>query len=146
MVWISLGAMSISGHDLRAGTAENYRAFAAEARVGALRGTRHAVTDDPLVLTFLDKLPAAKRQPNLLFAAACYLLGEPVDLAALRRLVDGRADELGRTMLARRTQTNEPARCATQLPVLALLPEPLALIEEPKNRTSRPQLNLRDVS
>ena len=31
MVWISLGAMSISGHDLRAGTAENYRAFAAEA-------------------------------------------------------------------------------------------------------------------
>jgi hypothetical protein len=26
-----------------------------------------------LVLTFLDKLSAAKRQPNLLFAAACYL-------------------------------------------------------------------------
>ena len=32
-------------------------------------------------------------------------------------------------MLARRTQTNEPARCATLLPALALLPPPLALIE-----------------
>jgi hypothetical protein len=32
-------------------------------------------------------------------------------------------------MLARLTQTNEPARCATLLPALALLPEPLALIE-----------------
>jgi hypothetical protein len=31
--------------------------------------------------------------------------------------------------MARRTQTNEPARCATLLPVLAQLPEPLALIE-----------------
>lgn len=118
MVWISLGAMSISGHDLRAGTAENYRAFAAEAhgRSALYAELATAVADDPLVLTFLDKLPAAKRQPNLLFAAACYLLGEPADLAAVRRLVDGRAAELGRTMLARRTQTNEPARCATQLP------------------------------
>ena len=32
-------------------------------------------------------------------------------------------------MLARRTQTNEPARCATLLPALARLPGPLALIE-----------------
>ena len=123
--------MSISGHDLRASTAENYRAFAVEAhgRSAPYAELATAVADDPLVLTFLDKLPAAKRQPNLLFAAACYLLGEHADLAALRRLVDGRPDELARTMLVRRTQTNEPARCATLLPVLALLPEPLALIE-----------------
>jgi hypothetical protein len=32
-------------------------------------------------------------------------------------------------MLARRTQTNEPARCATLLPLLATLPQPLALLE-----------------
>ena len=32
-------------------------------------------------------------------------------------------------ILARRTQTNEPARCATLLPALAQLPQPLALIE-----------------
>jgi hypothetical protein len=77
MVWISLGAMSISGQDLRAGTAENYRAFAAEAhgRSALYAELATAVADDPLVLTFLDKLPAAKRQPNLLFAAACHLLG-----------------------------------------------------------------------
>jgi hypothetical protein len=32
-------------------------------------------------------------------------------------------------MLERSTQTNEPARCAVLLPVLAALPQPLALIE-----------------
>jgi hypothetical protein len=32
-------------------------------------------------------------------------------------------------MLAKRTQTNEPGRCALLLPVLAALPQPLALIE-----------------
>jgi hypothetical protein len=32
-------------------------------------------------------------------------------------------------MLTRRTQTNEPARCAVLLPALAQLPQPLALIE-----------------
>jgi hypothetical protein len=32
-------------------------------------------------------------------------------------------------MLKRRTQTNEPARCATLVPLLALLPQPLELLE-----------------
>ena len=36
---------------------------------------------------------------------------------------------LAGVMLARRTQTNEAARCATLLPALARLPPPLALIE-----------------
>ena len=128
---VNLRAMSMSGHDLGAGTAENYRAFAEEARGRSARYVElaTAVADDPLVLAFLDTLPAAKRQPNLLFAAAYYLLGEPADLAALRMLIGGRRAELARTMLTRRTQTNEPARCATLLPALALLPEPLALVE-----------------
>jgi hypothetical protein len=123
--------MSMSGHDLQAGTAGNYRAFAAEARHRSPRYEQlaAAVAGDPVVLAFLDNLPAPKRQPNLLFAAACYLLGEPADLGTLRMLVSDRRDELTGTMLARRTQTNEPARCATLLPALALLPEPLALIE-----------------
>jgi hypothetical protein len=128
---VNLRAMSMSGHDLRAGTAENYRAFAVDAlgRSAHYAELATAVAGDPLVLAFLDTLPKAKRQPNLLFAAACYLLGEPADLAALRMLVSGRRDQLARTMLTRRTQTNEPARCATLLPALALLPGPLALIE-----------------
>ncbi|MBV9417272.1 MAG: DUF2332 family protein [Solirubrobacterales bacterium] len=33
------------------------------------------------------------------------------------------------TVLARSTRTNEPARCATLLPLLATLPQPLALLE-----------------
>src|SRR5262249_11021837 len=123
--------MSMSGHDLAAGTAENYRIFAAEARGRSPRyvDLATAVAGDPLVLTFLDTLPVAKRQPNLLFAAACNLLGEPADIAALRHLIAARRDELTGLMLRRRTQTNEPARCATLLPALARLPEPLALLE-----------------
>ncbi len=121
----------MSGHDLRASTAENYLDFASEARGRSPRYDRLAteVAGDRAILEFLDGLPAAKRQPNLLFAAASYLLDEPPGLAALRMLVGGRRDELTATMLARSTQTNEPARCATLLPAFALLPEPLALIE-----------------
>ena len=121
----------MSGHDLAASTAENYRGFAAEARGRSPQYEELAreVADDSLVLRFLDTLPAAKRQPNLLFAAARYLLGAPADITALRSLVRDRGDELAAAMRARRTQTNEPARCATLLPALALLPEPLALLE-----------------
>jgi hypothetical protein len=123
--------MSVSGPAPAAGTAERYRAFAAEARGRSpqYEELTIAVAGDPLILGFLDALPGAKRQPNLLFAAACYLLGGPADLRALRGLINDRGDELARTMLTRRTQTNEPARCATLLPALALLPQPLALIE-----------------
>jgi hypothetical protein len=123
--------MSMSGHAPAAGTAERYRAFADEARGRSpqYEELTTGVAGDPLILGFLDALPAAKRQPNLLFAAACYLLGAPADLRSLRGLVSDRGGELAATMLARRTQTNEPARCATLLPALALLPQPLALIE-----------------
>jgi len=114
-----------------AATAAVYRAFAAEARGRSPRYEElaAAVAGDRSVLAFLGTLPAAKRQPNLLFAAARYLLGEPADLAALRMLVSRRRDELTGTVLARRTQTNEPARCATLLPAMAILPGPLALLE-----------------
>jgi hypothetical protein len=123
--------MSTSGRVPAIGTAERYRAFAAEARGRSpqYEELTIAVAGDPLILGFLDTLPAAKRQPNLLFAAAYYLLGAPADLTALRGLVSDRGVELNRILRARRTQTNEPARCATLLPALALLPPPLALIE-----------------
>jgi hypothetical protein len=123
--------MPMSGHDPRAGTAGNYRAFAQEARGRSPHYVRLAneVADDPEILAFLGGLPKPKRQPNLLFAAACYLLGQAAELATLRMLVAQHGNDLAATMLARRTQTNEPARCATLLPALALLPEPLALLE-----------------
>src|SRR5690242_11959122 len=128
---VTLGAVAMRGHDLSLRTAENYRVFATEARGRSPRYEELslAVADDTRLLAFLAGLPTAKRQPNLLFAAARYLLGEPPDLAALHALVSDRGGDLAATMLARRTQTNEPARCATLLPALALLPQPLAIVE-----------------
>jgi len=120
------------GRDQAAGIAEAYRTFArheARGRSPAYQALAEAVAGAPVVLRFLGTLPPEKRQPNLLFAAARYLLGAPVDMARLRDLVGRSGAELSGVMLARRTQTNEPARCATLLPALAQLPPPLALIE-----------------
>jgi hypothetical protein len=119
------------GHDLSISAAENYRAFTQEAhgRSPAYESLAGSVADDAVILRFLGSLPPQKRQPNLLFAAARYLLDAPADIIRLRALVSQNRAELAEVMLARRTQTNEPARCATLLPALAQLPPPLALIE-----------------
>jgi len=121
----------MSGDDSRLSTAEDYRAFAREARgrSPAYELLAESVAADRAVLGFLQSLPKQKRQPNLLFAAARFLLGEPASIDQLRALVRHDSDGLVQVMLARRTQTNEAARCATILPALARLPEPLALIE-----------------
>ncbi|MFE4537493.1 DUF2332 family protein [Streptomyces scopuliridis] len=51
------------------------------------------------------------------------------DADALQELATTQAGGLRAMMLSRRTQTNEPGRCATLLPALAALDGPLALIE-----------------
>ncbi len=119
------------GHDLGLSVAENYRAFAQDAhgRSPVYESLAGSVAEDTAIVRFLGSLPPEKRQPNLLFAAARYLLGAPADIDALRALVRQNRAGLAGVMLARRTQTNEPARCATLLPALAQLPPPLALIE-----------------
>jgi hypothetical protein len=121
------------GHDLDRDVADNYRGFAKDARgrSPAYESLANAVAADPAILAFLATLPREKRQPNLLFAAARYLLGAGAvpDIHALRSLVSKNGAGLTRLMHARRTQTNEPARCATLLPALAQLLPPLALIE-----------------
>jgi hypothetical protein len=123
--------MSMGGHDPAASTPDNYRVFAREAigRSSHYERLANDVAGDAGILAYLASLPPAKRQPNLLFAAASYLLNATADIASLRALIAGRDDDLRAVMLARRTQTNEPARCATLLPLLAMLPQPLALIE-----------------
>ena len=123
--------MSIGGLDPQRSIAENYRMFGREAhgRSRVYETLAASVADDDLILEFLGTLPQAKRQPNLLFAAARCLLDGPPDIGTLRTLVRRNAAGLSRMILARRTQTNEPARCATLLPALAALPGPLALIE-----------------
>jgi hypothetical protein len=87
------------------------------------------VAEDSDVLARLGTLPRAKQQPLLLLGAVRFL-GGPIDsYPAFRAFVVEQWDEVAETMLARRTQTNEPRRCAALLPVLAALPQPLALLE-----------------
>jgi len=88
----------MGGHDLTATTAETYRAFALEAAGRSPQYERLSteVADDDAILSFLASLPPAKRQPNLLFAAARSLLGAPPEPESLRSLVaDG-----GRSLLS----------------------------------------------
>lgn len=87
------------------------------------------VATDPDLLARLDGLPAPKRQPNLLFAAARYVGVPAGPYAEFRGAVWDRWPEVSAVMLAKRTQTNEPGRCAALLPLLAGLPQPLALLE-----------------
>ena len=90
--------MSLTTQDPLAGTAGEYRRFArleAHGRSAAYEALAVAVAGDRLVLAFLASLPPGKRQPNLLFAAARYLLGEPADIGALRRLLARRSRRAG---------------------------------------------------
>jgi hypothetical protein len=88
-----------------------------------------AVAADERILRFLAGLPAGKRQPTLLFAAVQYLHGTAPDPDEFRRRVLDDADRVRSTMLARATQTNEPARCAALVPLLNAVPGPVALVE-----------------
>jgi hypothetical protein len=109
----------------------SYREFARDARgrspVYEEISTR--VPGDPALREFLTALPRPKQQPNLLYGAVQYLYGSIQDWPSFRDTVIGHQDEIRAVILRRRTQTNEPARCATLLPALAALPGPLALIE-----------------
>ena len=120
------------GDDAATAVAGTYRAFArleARGRSAAYETLAEAVADDAALVGFIASLPPEKRQPNLLFAAARYLLGAPAAIGPLRELASQSRTELTQLILTRRTQTNEPARCAVLLPALAQLPQPLALIE-----------------
>jgi hypothetical protein len=115
-------------------TVEQYRDFG-ERQAGdspTFRDWALGVAGDPEVLDLLETLPPGKRQPNLVFAAARWHGAEPMgyrDPAGLRGVLLEHWDRVRQTVLARATQTNEVGRCATLLPVLAGLPQPLALLE-----------------
>ncbi|MFI5838115.1 DUF2332 domain-containing protein [Catenuloplanes sp. NPDC051500] len=88
-----------------------------------------AVAADGELLALIDTLPERSRQPNLLFGAV-RLLGGPVSSwQAFRSFTLARWDAVAPEMRGRITQTNEAGRCAALLPLLASLPQPLALLE-----------------
>ena len=87
------------------------------------------VAGDAGTLEFLAGLGRAKQQPNLFLAAVRHVCGTASGWPQFRGWVASHGDEIRAVMLARRTQTNEPARCATLLPLLARLQQPLALVE-----------------
>ncbi|RGD58861.1 DUF2332 domain-containing protein [Kitasatospora xanthocidica] len=118
---------------MRGDTEELYRAFAErEARGNSpiYQELAEGVAGEGQLRALLDGLPAVKRQPNLLFGAVRHLGGPVAEgWPAFRDWAAQRWAEVSATMLERRTQTNEAGRCATLLPLLAALPQPLALIE-----------------
>lgn len=87
------------------------------------------VAADPIVLARIADLPLPKQQPNLLLAAYRHRFGVPSDYAEFRTNLLEQFDAVRDIILERSTQTNEPNRCAVLLPILASLPQPLALLE-----------------
>lgn len=120
--------------DLHLGHVPLAAAYAAFAQVEA-RGSSASyeewaagIANDESVLALLATLPPGRRQPNLVLAAA-RLHGADGPYAAFRRTLLDEWERVRATVLHRTTQTNEAGRCATLLPVLAGLPQPLALLE-----------------
>jgi hypothetical protein len=112
--------------------ADRYVAFAAnEARgVSEVYETlAQSVASSNHVLSFLATLPADRRQPNLFLAVVRHLCGVPNSGEELVDVVRRKHALIRELMLSRTTQTNEPARYAVLLPLLARLPQPLALLE-----------------
>lgn len=111
--------------------AEGYRLFAEREAAPAspvYADWAQQVSTDPEVLALLAVLPPGKRQPNLVFAATRWH-GSDESYESFRATLIDHWEQVRTTILARSTQTNEAARCATLLPFLAELPQPLALLE-----------------
>jgi hypothetical protein len=111
---------------------DRYRTFAEDQARGVsplYEEMAQAVVASTDLQHFIATLPAAKQQPNLVFAAVRHLYGTPRKAEHFARLVEAHPEAIRSLVLRRRTQTNEPGRCATLLPALASLPGPLALLE-----------------
>jgi hypothetical protein len=112
--------------------ADRYAEFAAREARGispTYERLSYAVAADAGLLALIGTLPPEKQQPNLLFGVVRSIGGpvrEPDEFRAWARANWAAIEPRMRT---RATQTNEPGRCAVLLPVLAALPQPLALVE-----------------
>lgn len=112
--------------------AERYATFATREAQGSCEIYERLalqVAETPGLLDFLLTLPPARRQPNLFLAAFRHLHGVPEDAERMLRMMRQDPAPVRAVMLSRTTQTNEAARCAALLPLLAQLRQPLALLE-----------------
>ncbi len=113
--------------------AAEYRRFSAQetpGRSALYTELTRQIAGDRELLELLCALEPAKRQPNLLLAAVRHLYGDfALDWPQFRQRFFARREAVLDVIRTHRTQTNEPARCALLLPVLAALPQPLALLE-----------------
>ncbi|MDJ0335539.1 DUF2332 domain-containing protein [Salinibacterium sp. G-O1] len=112
-------------------TAQRYRTFA---EIEAATSATYAewamgVAGDSLLIELIDELPVPKRQVNLVFAAARAAGAAVGGYPEFREWMLDHWPAVRRIARARSTQTNEAARCAVILPLLAALPQPIALIE-----------------
>ena len=87
------------------------------------------MAEDDFILDFLLDLPRPKQQPMLLFGAIAFLDGPPSGQEGLRAAIRDDGERIRETMLARFTQTNEPARCAALVTALADISGPVGLVE-----------------
>jgi hypothetical protein len=88
-----------------------------------------AIADDEDLISLIVTFPRDKRQPNLILASLRKLLGRVPDFSEARELMLDDPDRLTQIVFTHGTQTNEPGRCATLLPLFCQLPQPLALLE-----------------
>ncbi|MET8092204.1 DUF2332 domain-containing protein [Micromonospora sp. NPDC005220] len=113
-------------------TAEAYTEFGSREARGmspTYERLSKAVARDDDLIALLDGLPPEKRQPNLLFGVVRWLGGPVDEPAAFHDFVLTHWPAVEAELRTRATQTNEAGRCAVLLPVLAALPQPLALLE-----------------
>ena len=118
--------------DSDASTAERYRLFAeveAKGESATYEEWAFGVAADSSVIELIDELPYSKRQVNLVFAAARVAGAGVGAYPEFRDWLLKQWPAVRSVALARSTQTNEAARCAVLLPLLAALPQPLALLE-----------------
>lgn len=108
---------------------QRFAAFEAAGHSPTYHALALAVSSDERLLERLEELPPQKQQPNLFFAAVRFLEGPVSDYSTFRDWVLGHWTHVASVIAERRTQTNEVGRCATLLPLLSALPQPLALIE-----------------
>lgn len=88
-----------------------------------------AISRNDDVRRLLDTLPPERRQSNLLLSVTKFRGGPIVNPAAFCGYVLANWPAIEADMRLRSVQTNEVGRCAVLLPLLAALPQPLALLE-----------------